>query len=520
MEKNDIENFYQLFDYIADNNVNYIEYLYWSERKYKYLKKSFAEIHRDIRNCYSNLKQFGITDNSIILIDIDNSYEFLVCDFAVILTGALSVVSNSNEPSEIVIDRVEQFKVDYIISKKTNADLGVDTKVIDIYSLLEISNNSEVVPTRYNKRDFSIVFSSGTSGFPKALGITEPGSIRSSRHFFNYMRFYSSDKFMIYLPLANYQQRFFFWGCLITSVNIAFGDDKSLLHALKEFNPTILLASPNFYYNLFCLDNNKKSLAKKIFKNIDNRIICRHITHKPIYEALGKKMRYLLTGMAPIDIKILEHFRESNLEIYQIYGQTEIGMIACNNKKQNRIGTVGKPIIKLYLSEDNEIITQSDFPIVSCYYNKDNTKDFLDITRPTGDVGSIDDDGFLRISGRMNETIILNNGAKINPITIEQKIKSSLQIADIVIFKTRQESDSFTLNIVLLLDGFSSLDDKIVKQNISSVQEIKANTTDVHIYKYSFTHDEKRIFYTENEKFSRARAISFFKDNSEKLIAI
>lgn len=231
-------------------------------------------------------------------------------------------------------------------------------------------------------------------------------------------------------------------------------------------------------------------------------------------------MHYLLTGMAPIDIKVLEYFRDVKLEIYQIYGQTEIGMIACNNKEHNKIGTVGRPIIKLYLSEDNEIVTESDFPIVSCYYKEDGTKDFLGKVRPTGDVGSIDSDGFLTINGRKNETIVLNNGVKINPIMIENKIKSSLQIADMVIFKTREENNNFALNIVLLTDGFSSLDAEAIKQNINSVPEIKANTNAVNIYKYNLKNEEKKFFYTENGKFSRVRAIEFFKENFEKLTTI
>ncbi|ACL75978.1 AMP-binding protein [Ruminiclostridium cellulolyticum] len=519
MLKNDIKSFYQLFNYIKDNNDNYINYLSWSGKKYKYFRKTFSEIHDDIQACYNNLKQAGITENSVIYIDIDNSYEFLICDFAIILTGALSIVSNNTEPLDKVKDRVRQFKAEYIISKRELIDSLVDVNVIDISSLFQIGNNSIVTQTLYNNKDFSVVFSSGTSGFPKALGITEQGSIGSSKHFFNYMGFCSSDKFMIYLPLANYQQRFFFWGCLITSVNIALGDDKSLFHALKEFNPTILLAPPNFYYNLFCSDNNN-GFFKKIFKNINNKFICKHITHKPIYEALGKKMHYLLTGMAPIDLKVLEHFSDIKLEIYQIYGQTEIGMIACNNKKLNKIGTVGRPIIKLYLSDDNEIVTESVFPIVSCYYREDNTKDFLGMVRPTGDVGSIDNDGFLSINGRKNETIILNNGIKINPIMIENKIKSSLQIADMVIFKTRQESNNFALNIVLLIDGFSNLNSEAIKQNINSVQEIKSNTNIVNIYKYDLKIEEKKVFYTENGKFSRVRAIDFFKENFEKLVKI
>ena len=520
MIKNEYKTFFQLFNGIKEHHDHYIDYLVWVEQQYCYFRKSFAEVHEDIQLCYSNLKRMGITEYSVVFIDTDNSYEFLICDFAVILLGALSIISSTIESPDTVNARLRQFHATNIISKRNFEVLYHNIPMIAADTMLNEGEILLVTPTLYNGKDFSIVFSSGTSGFPKALGITEKGSLESSNNFFNYMGFEPSDQFMIYLPLANYQQRFFFWGCLMHSVNIALGDAQSLLHALKAFHPTILLAPPNFFYNLFCLDNNHKSFFKSIFKNFKNSWIANYITHKPIYETLGKKMHYLLTGMAPIDIKVLEYFHDAGKEIYQIYGQTEIGMIACNNKKQNKIGTVGQPIIKLYLSEENEIITESPFPIVSGYYKEDGTKDLLDMIRPTGDIGRFDEDAFLSINGRKNETIVLNNGVKINPIMIENQVKSSVQIVDMVIFKTQQENNGFVLNIVLLTDDFSKLALETIRQSIGSIQGIQANTNIVHIYQYCLKNEEKSFFYTENGKFSRVRAIDFFKTHLEKLTAI
>ncbi|MCP5046833.1 MAG: long-chain fatty acid--CoA ligase, partial [bacterium] len=225
------------------------------------------------------------------------------------------------------------------------------------------------------------------------------------------------------------------WGCLSKNVNIVLVDDKMLFRSLLEFQPGILIAPPNFYYNLYRMSTG--SPLVRFLRNIlpyreNSRFfkwIARTFTYKRLHQVLGGNTRYLITGMAPIDIHILQHFREGYLDICQIYGQTEIGMIACNKVGSNKLGTVGKPIVPLHLGEDNEIITQSHFPTIASYYVEEENgikREKLDNLRPTGDVGIIDSDGYLTIKGRKNETIILKSGVKINPALIENKLKPKM----------------------------------------------------------------------------------------------
>lgn len=291
------------------------------------------------------------------------------------------------------------------------------------------------------------------------------------------------------MPLSNYQQRFLFWGCLMNKINISLANDMTLFHSLAQLEPSILLAPPNFYYNLYC---------EQLKENNKNTPVLRNI--------LGTKMRYLLTGMAPIDNHILEFYRDCNLEIYQIYGQTEIGMIACNIKSQNKLGSVGKPIIELSFSENKEVITHSPHPIVSGYYEHDNFRALGDV-RPTGDLGEQDADGFVYIKGRMNDTIILNNGKKINPTMIENEIKNKYKAKEVLLYKTRSDADEMILNVAVLIDAGVAIDSAEMTAFVMNLHEIKACADEVRIFTYNMTANDKIFFYTENGKFSRAKAI-------------
>lgn len=492
-QKLNYSSFYDVFSEIQDNTENYIDYLEWEEFNYVVRKKTFAEIYRDIIQCYGNLRYLGVSSEHVVGLDIENTYEYLICDAALLLIGAQTVISNNAETVDLLKQRLDDFKAEFVVTKREI--LGCSQNVIKISSLLVAGNTELEIEKRvFESKDISIMFSSGTTGIPKALGITEMGSIWSANNFFNYMQFEVDDKFLIFMPLSNYQQRFLFWGCLMNKVNISLANDMTLFHSLEKLEPSILLAPPNFYYNLYC---------EQLKENNKNTQLIR--------KTLGSKMSYLLTGMAPIDNHVLEFYRDCNLEIYQIYGQTEIGMIACNTKRQNKLGSVGKPIIKLYISENKEVVTHSPYPIVSGYYEQNNFR-ALDNIRPTGDLGELDADGFVYIKGRMNDTIILNNGKKINPTMIENEIKNRYRTKEVVLYKTQSDTDEMILNAAVFIEDGITTDLAELTAFVMNLHEIKACTDEVRIFTYNMSANDKSLFYTENGKFSRAKAIKYLTE--------
>ena len=254
-------NFYDVFTSMKDNSKNYIDYLSWNGSEYEKIKKTFQEMYSDIRKCYSNLINLGIQSSSIVGLEIENTYEFLICDAALLLIGAQTIISNGKEKEEVLNQRLADFKTEYVITNRSA--INVSQKQIALTSLLKDCSTAELElqVDEDNEKDISIMFSSGTTGIPKALGITKQGSLWSSNNFFRYMEFTSEDKFLIFMPLANYQQRFLYWGCIMNQVNISLGDDLLLFNSLKFLEPSILLAAPNFFYNL-CYEQNKNGKSK------------------------------------------------------------------------------------------------------------------------------------------------------------------------------------------------------------------------------------------------------------------
>jgi long-subunit acyl-CoA synthetase (AMP-forming) len=526
MMHDEVSGFYDIFIKLKSNGVN--TFGFFSDTGGEKTIKTFAQLHEDIRLCYNNLIKLGINANSTVGLNIDNRYYFFVCDFALILLGVVTLLHSKNDPVELLKGRLVQFQVDYLVSQENVPEAESLCPIIKLQTLFNPDTPGvEVKKYSPKKPDISICFSSGTTGIPKGMGVSEHGSIETARWFFKWMEFSYPDKFLIYLPLASYQQRFLIWGCLIKNVDIVLVDDKTLFRGLQEFQPTILLAPPNFYFNLYRMNTGSrfKQIIRKILphnkKNKLLRLIASTYTYKPLYQTLGGRTRYLITGMAPIDMKILEHFREAYLDIFQIYGQTEIGMIACNKTDANQLGTVGKPIIPLHLSEeDDEIITNSDFPTINSYYLEKNNKIQrvpLGKKRPTGDVGMIDENGYLTIKGRKNETIILKSGIKINPAVIENKLKPKMtNIEEVLIFKSNHNRMKTDLNVVILAKS-NQLDLENINEMIGNEHELKQSSEKVSVFTYCIKKEDRKVMYTENNKFSRVRTIELLKKNYQKL---
>jgi long-chain acyl-CoA synthetase len=529
MENDNLSTFYDIFVKLKSDRENAVHFFSMESSSFmEKRRKSFAQMHRDIQVCYNNLVKRGVNYESTAALNIGNSYYFFVCDFALILLGAQTVLHSKNDPVELLKKRLEQFHVDYVISEKPIPGLEKHGETIELNDLFNPDTPMiEVKKYSWGERDVSIVFSSGTSGIPKGLGVSQRGSVETGKWFFQWMEFTPHDKFLIYLPLASYQQRFLIWSCLMKDVDIILAEDKTLFKALQEFKPTILLAPPNFYFNLYRMNTGsrfKQAIRKILPYNKRNkllRFIAGVYTYKPLYEALGGKTRYLITGMAPIDFRILEHFRDAYLDICQIYGQTEIGMIACNKTGANKLGTVGKPIIPVHLAEeDNEIITNSDFPTIQSYHLEQNGK--IERTElgkriPTGDVGIIDEDGYLTIKGRKNETLILKSGIKINPALVENKIKARIgNIEEVLVFKPDGQNRKDGLNAVVLVKS-ADLDFDTIKEAVENEHEIRQSSEKVGIFFYLLKKEDRRIMYTENNKFSRVRATEHLKKNYQEL---
>jgi long-chain acyl-CoA synthetase len=152
---------------------------------------------------------------------------------------------------------------------------------------------------------------------------------------------------------------------------------------------------------------------------------------------VGRKIQWSSSGGAPIPPKILHFFRACGFPIYEGYGLTESqGLITLNRPGAFKIGSVGKPMdgVKLAFTEDSEILVKG-WPRTAGYWNNPEANEelFRDGWLHTGDLGFLDEDGYLYITGRKKEILITSSGKNITPSNIQNLLKTSPYISEAVV---------------------------------------------------------------------------------------
>jgi long-subunit acyl-CoA synthetase (AMP-forming) len=176
------------------------------------------------------------------------------------------------------------------------------------------------------------------------------------------------------------------------------------------------------------------------------------LVFKQVYEALGGRMRFMVTGMAPIKRSALELFRLMQLPLFETYGMTEFGGITLNAPGANKIGSVGRPLpgVRVELAADGEVIAVREHRMADHYFECADGEDeatFLSRDRvATGDVGRFDKDGYLYLVGRKKEMIVTAGGLKIHPEIPETEIDACPDVGRSVVF-----ADQGSANLIAVI---------------------------------------------------------------------
>jgi long-subunit acyl-CoA synthetase (AMP-forming) len=240
---------------------------------------------------------------------------------------------------------------------------------------------------------------------------------------------------------------------LYTAIHYGFdmhlADPPRLFKALKEMKPTIIGAPPLFY-ELFerrfhSLSPRKRALLSgagrmvSLVPSAGLRVALSRRLFAPFHQALGGRIRLMLTGAAPTRRSTLDCFALLGLPLFEGYGLTETGYISINLPGRNRVGSVGRLVGKgkISIADDGEIIFSSDHPLSCGYFSAgdEQRKTFLDARRiATGDIGRFDSDGYLYLTGRKKEIIVTQGGQKVHPESLEKEIEHAPDVLRAVIF--------------------------------------------------------------------------------------
>ena len=311
----------------------------------------------------------------------------------------------------------------------------------------------------------TIIYTSGTTGEPKGVMLTHSNLVTNLIDSSGHLDFGEHDSALSVLPLSHVYERQAMYMYLYQGFAVYFAESLQTLGAdLREVRPTVLVGVPRMFEKIYARIQERAAESGKFAVALLNwsvqvaREYAKYrLAHKPIPTALklkhavakrlvfskwqrafGGRMRLLLSGGAALSEDLAYIYFGAGIPIIQGYGLTETSPVMTTSEIENiRVGTVGKaiPNVQIRIAPDGEIETRGPNVMVGYYNRPEETQAVFtpDGWFKTGDIGSIDSDGYLRITDRKKELFKTSGGKYISPQPIEQAIKGSRFVSQVVL---------------------------------------------------------------------------------------
>ena len=484
---------------------------------------SHADILERVRHLARGLSSLGVRRGDRVGILSENRPEWAIADFACLTAGMTDVpIYPTLPPEQIAYILKDSGAAAIFVSNKEQADkirqirsqLPALKAVIGFDELPGLANmsitelekrgvpgeNRETIATYREdaltvKPDdvATIIYTSGTTGEPKGVMLTHDNIYSNVEAARRAVPFEGADTALSFLPLSHIFERmaghYMMWA---TGTSIAYAESIDTVPVnLQEVKPTLVLSVPRLYEKMYArvLETALTGgfLKKKIFfwargvadrwaseklagKTPSGMLALQYsIAHKLVFAKLkartGGRLRYFVSGGAPLAPEINKFFYAAGLEILEGYGLTETSpVIAVNTPENFRIGTVGKPIdgVEVKIADDGEILTRGPH-VMKGYYNKpEATREAIDPDGwfHTGDIGEIRD-GFLAVTDRKKDIIVTAGGKNIAPQPLENKVKTNKYVSQAVMIGDKRKFPS-----MLVVPNFDQLEKWAMKRNI------------------------------------------------------
>ena len=303
----------------------------------------------------------------------------------------------------------------------------------------------------------TIIYTSGTTGEPKGVMLTHENLVSNAMAFSRDFDMLPSDVALSLLPLAHVYERTIDYSYFFHGVSIAYvAQIETVPQALLEVQPTMMVAVPRLYEktyaNIIERGHRESGLKRKLFdwalrvasQAIPWRAygkqpsaslkfrwkIADRLVYSKIRAGLGGKLRVMSSGGAPLARELAEFFWSVGLPVYQGYGLTETSpVVSANTPKANKVGTVGRPIadVQVRIADDGEILVKGPCVMQGYYRKPEETRAAItpDGWFLTGDIGRLDEDGYLIITDRKKELLKTAGGKFVAPAPIENMLKTS-----------------------------------------------------------------------------------------------
>ena len=435
-----------------------------------------AEFRAAVVDLARGLINAGIQAGDRVGLMSKTRYEWTLIDYAIWAAGAVTVpiyeTSSTEQVAWILSDSgavgcfVETGHHQEIVDgARGQAPALRDVWNIDDGEVEALSSAGAAVPESAvadRRRDLraddvaTIIYTSGTTGRPKGCVLTHrnmysdiANAIPGLRNLFN-----QGASTLLFLPLAHSFARLIQIGVVTARCRTAHSSDvKNLVNDLAAFRPTFVLAVPRVFEKVY---NGAKQRAHAdgkggIFDRADRAAVAysqaldtpsgpgfglrmQHrlfdrLVYGKLRAALGGRCEAAISGGAPLGARLAHFFRGIGVTVYEGYGLTETSPAAAVNLQDAvRLGTVGRPLpgVTIRIADDGEIMIKGDLVFQEYWNNPAATAEALDADRwfHTGDLGSLDDDGYLKITGRKKEILVTAGGKNVAPAVLEDRLRA------------------------------------------------------------------------------------------------
>ncbi|WP_406731886.1 AMP-binding protein [Vibrio scophthalmi] len=415
----------------------------------QFVEYSYADVADKALRLVSALNELGIRPGDRVALVSKNCAEWFICDLAMMLGDFVSVPIFPTAGADTIEYCLTHSESKVLIGGKLD-DPAATQQVIDAMpelitislaydtaprcqhqftALIEQSKPSEARPQHHDDKLMSIVYTSGTSGLPKGAMLTYGAFAWSVQQLINHIQIERGDRLFSYLPLAHITERVYIFGSSIMGgIETAFPESlDTFIDDVKMQRPTLFISVPRLW-TLFQQRIQDKLPQKKL--NILLQIpFVNTLIKKKLADGLGlDQARVLGCGSAPVSPALLDWYHRVGLNITEAWGMTESFAYSTLNFpfRADKIGSVGNagPGIELKIADDEEIMVRGKGLFSGYYKNDIATQESFDRDGwlHTGDIGSIDSEGYLTIQGRKKDTFKTAKGKFVAPVPIEKKL--------------------------------------------------------------------------------------------------
>ena len=486
-ETTKFDNFRTMTENVARRYPERIAFSYKKNpRDKEVVRLTYAETRKRISSIGTALVALGLRDKKVALIG-ESSINWITSYFAMMSTGVVSVPVDKEYPAPDMASILNTAECDAVIFSAAIAekvqhlrenvptlkifvsmgepvaegDLTVDGLIADGAARMENGDNSYYDYEIDVDRMATLVFTSGTTGKGK-------GVMLSSRNIVEDMvqgmyAFQMPEKTLNVLPPHHtFGSTVNFVGMYVQGIEVYISSGlRYILDELKNEKPTHLVLVPlfveTFYKRIWSTieKQGKIKLVRRMIK-ISNALLkvgidLRKVIFKSIHETFGGRLELIVCGGAALNQKIIDDFEAFGITILNGYGITECApLISCNRNLYRKKGSVGMPIIGELVKIDNpndagegEICVKGSNVMLGYYKNPEATAAVMDAEGyfHTGDIGYLDDEGWIYITGRSKNLIILSNGKNVYPEEIENEISGIYGVSEVVVYAGESKSD-------------------------------------------------------------------------------